>query len=172
MSNNALNSLGDRFREIKRAFYGLQPREQNLVTLMGVVIVVALIYLLLMFPAQNAVNDATKRLDAKQALLSWMQSNEDAAKAASKIRTASTGSGQNILAVVNKSAGRYQITLQRYEPEGKEKLRVWLEDTSFNNMVRWMHQLESRKGIAVSSISIDSEKSPGLVSAKIVFKRQ
>lgn len=172
MSNNALNSLSDRVRETKRAFYGLQPREQNLIVLMGVVIAIALVYLLVMYPAQNAVQDATKRLDAKQSLLSWMQSNEEAAKAASKISDAPSGSGQNILATVNKSASRYQITLQRYEPEGKDKLRVWLEDTSFNNMVRWMHQLESRKGVSVSSISIDSEKSPGLVSAKVVFKRQ
>ncbi|MCG8673410.1 MAG: type II secretion system protein M [Pseudomonadales bacterium] len=169
--SNALGALSDKVREVKRAFYGLQRREQNLIMLMGVVILIAVIYLVAMFPAQNAVAAATKKLEAKQSLLSWMQANEEAAKNAAKSsQGASRGGNKNLLGSVNQAANRYQITLQRSEPEGKDKLRIWLEDTSFNNMVKWLHFLESKRGIAVSSISLDAEKQPGLVSAKIVLK--
>lgn len=170
--SGALGSLTDKIRDAKRSFYALQPREQNLITVLGVVVVIALVYLLLMYPAQNSVADANKRLQAKQSLLTWMQANEDAAKTAAKLTSGGSSSGsKDILGAVNKAASRYQIRLQRYEPEGKDKLRVWLEDMSFNNTVRWLHQLESRDGITVSSISLDSEKEAGLISAKIVLKK-
>ena len=171
MSENAFGPLNDKIREIKRAYYGLAPREQNLITALLVVVLVAIVYLVLMFPAQNSVADASKKLEAKQSLLLWMQANEEQAIAAGKSSAGRrTGGNQNLLGVVNSTASRNQITLQRYEPEGKEKLRVWLEDASFNNMVRWLHQLESQNGITVASISMDSENDPGLISAKIVLK--
>ena len=168
---NALGAVNDKIREVKRFFYGLGQREQNLIVGMLIVVVIAVVYLALMFPAQNSVTSASKKLEAKQSLLLWMQANEEQALAAGKSSAGrSGGNSQNLLGDVNSLASRYQITLQRYEPEGKDKLRVWLEDVSFNNMVRWLHQLESQKGITVSSISLDSEKDPGLISAKLVLK--
>lgn len=169
---NALGALNDKVRELKRSFHSLQPREQNLITALAVVVLIALIYLLLMHPAINSVASASKKLEAKQSLVQWMKANEDAARAASKAtRGRSTSNrSQDILGAVNNAASRHNITLQRYEPEGKNKLRVWLEDASFNGMVRWLHQLESRNGITVASISLDAEKEPGLISAKIVLK--
>ncbi|MDX1692700.1 MAG: type II secretion system protein M [Ketobacteraceae bacterium] len=169
--SSVLGPLNDKIREAKRAYYGLAPREQNLIAALAVVVIVALIYLIFMFPAQNSVSSASKKLEAKQSLLQWMQANEEQAIAAGKSGNGRrSGNNQNILGAVNSAASRYQITLQRYEPEGKDKLRVWLEDASFNNMVRWLHQLESQNGITVSSISLDAEKDPGLISAKIVLK--
>lgn len=169
--SNALGVLNDKVRDVKRVYYGLAPREQNLIAALAVVLIIALVYLVLMFPAQNSVSSASKKLEAKQSLLLWMQANEEQALAAAKSGAGSrSGGSQNILGDVNNAASRFQITLQRYEPEGKDKLRVWLEDESFNNMVRWLHQLESQKGITVSSISLDAEKDPGIVSAKIVLK--
>lgn len=169
--SNALGGLNDKLREVKRAYYGLAPREQNLITALGVVLIIALVYLVLMFPAQSSVSSASKKLEAKQSLLLWMQANEEQALAAAKSGAGgSSGRSQNILGDVNNAASRFQITLQRYEPEGKDKLRVWLEDESFNNMVRWLHQLESQNGITVASVSLDAENDPGIVSAKIVLK--
>lgn len=169
--SNALGAVNEKVREVKRFYYGLGQREQQLIGGLVVVMIIAVVYLALMFPAQNTVASASKKLEAKQSLLLWMQANEEQALAASKSRAGNRGGGsQNLLGDVNSIASRFQITLQRYEPEGKDKLRVWLEDVSFNNMVRWLHQLESQKGITVSSISLDSEKAPGLISAKIVLK--
>ncbi|MCG8314477.1 MAG: type II secretion system protein M [Pseudomonadales bacterium] len=170
--SNALGALNDKLRDVKRNFYGLQAREQNLIIALGVVVIIALIYLLLMFPAQRAVSDASKRLESKQSLLQWMKANEDAAKAiSSSPRGRQAGGNQDLLGAVNNIASRNKITLQRYEPEGKDKLRVWLENTSFNSVVRWLHQLEVRNGITVASISLDAEKEAGLVSAKIVLRK-
>lgn len=169
---SAVSAINDKIRDLKRSYHSLAPREQNLITLMGVVIVIALVYLVLMYPAQNSVDSANKRLEAKQSLLQWMKANEDAALAAAKSTSGRrpAGGNQDILGAVNSSASRSQITLTRSEPEGRDKLRIWLDDVSFNKMIRWLHQLESSRGITVSSISLDAEKEPGLVSAKILLK--
>lgn len=167
-----LDTLNDRFSDVKRSFYGLKQQQQYMVlTLLGV-IGLLLVYLVLLRPALQSVDRAEKKYQAKQELLQWMKANESAAMAASG-RGASGGpslSGQNILAVVNSAATRNGITLKRYEPEGENNLRVWLEKVSFNRMMSWLNQLKNNNGVSVSSISVDADKASGFVSAKVLLK--
>jgi len=37
-------------------------------------------------------------------------------------------------------------------------------------MVRWLDQLETRYGLTIVNISVDAEKEPGLVTAKLVLQ--
>lgn len=169
--SNLLETLNDKVSDAKRAFYGLKPREQYLVMGLGAVFALLLAYLLLIRPATGAVEASEKRLQAKQELLQWMKSNESVVMSS---RGGASGApslnGQDILGIVNSAASRNGIQLQRYEPEGQSKLRVWLENVSFNNLTRWLDQLQNNNGVSVSSISLDSGKASGFVSAKVLLK--
>ncbi len=166
-----MDVLSSKTRELKRAYYSLSARERVMVNAMLAVVLFALVYVVLVYPASRAVNQAQLDYEQKQNLLAWMKSEEGKMKAvaASGLGTKPKKTGQALMTQVNRSAQQAGLTLKRYEPDGEDKLRVWLDDVSFNKTIRWLNQLESRDGIKVINISIDAQNKPGIANFKIIL---
>jgi len=160
-----------KIREYRRQYSLLAPRERLM--LLGAVVFLSgvLLYFVLVNPAINAAADAKQTLASKQALIQWMKSNESQVAQLRKQNGASSkpSSSQSFLALVNRSSGQYSVPLKRYEPEGQNKLRVWVEDVPFNGLISWLNELQAKNAINVVNISIDAQKDPGIISAKIIL---
>lgn len=169
---SVLKTLSEKTREAKRFYYSMAPRERLMVNGMLAVLLIALIYLVLVYPAYNKVAEAEERFQRTQDLNAWMMANEPALKAASNSGSARAGgtvSGQALMSQINQSAKMMGIDLKRYEPDGETKLRVWLDDASFNSVMKWLAQLEKQHGIKVINISADAEKAPGIANFKVIL---
>lgn len=154
----------------QRRYDGLADNERLLVNGVGVLIVLALVFLILIVPAKNAVSDSQMKLAGQQNLMSWMKENESIARQAGSGGGAVTKTDQPLQTIVTSTAGPMGIAVKRYENESENKLRVSLEKVSFDKMVRWLDQLESRYGLVIVNIAVDAEKEPGLVTAKLVLQ--
>ncbi len=174
MSNtpSALDTLNVKFRELLRQYEMISSRDRIMLNCLVVFLVVVIGFFLVIKPAFNAVEQAQLTLQGKQELLQWMKSNEHRAKSITGSGSKSKGRkpGQSLLALINQTSGRFQVSLKRYEPEGSDKLRVWVEDIPFNSLIRWLNSLESSNAVSVINISIDSQKESGIINAKVVFK--
>jgi len=174
MSGNpsALDTLNVKMRELRRQYEMISPRDRIMLNGLIVFLVIIIGYFLVLRPAFNAVEEAQLSLKGKQELLQWMKSNEHRAKniAGSGKKAKGRRPGQSLLALINQTSGRFQVSLKRYEPEGSDKLRVWVEDIPFNSLIRWLNSLESSNAVNVINISIDSQKESGIINAKVVFK--
>lgn len=168
---SAMETVNTKIRELRRQYEMISARDRLMLNGLALFLGVVIGYFVLLAPAFNAVEKAQQNLAAKQELLSWMKSNEHRAKSVNKT-SKGTGRrpGQSLLALINQTSGRHQVVLKRYEPDGSDKLRVWVEDVPFNSLMRWLNNLQSKYNVGVLNISIDSQKEPGIINAKVVLK--
>ena len=146
----------------------LNNREQMVLLALSATIVFALVFTLLVFPLIKSRNEARELYEARVELLSWMQTvaPELKGKGANEVSL----NAQGMMNTVNQNAAAYQIRLDRIQPEGASKLRVWVEKVPFNALMQWLNDLQLNSGIVASSVSIDAESSSGIVSVKVVLQ--
>ncbi len=155
----------------RRRYDSFADSERLVINIVAFLVVAALIYLIVVAPAQRAVASAEMKLVGKQNLVQWMKQNESLA------REAAGGAGNNartnlpLQSVVTSTAPRMGINVKRFEPESDDKLRIWLEKVPFDKTMSWLYQLEQKHGVKVINISVDSEREEGIVSAKLVLQK-
>ena len=171
-NGQALDGLTTKLREVRRQYEMLSPRDRIMLNVMIIFLVVVIGYFALLKPSMDSVSKAQVTLKGKQELLQWMKSNEHLAKSSKKSGNSAKGRkpGQSLLALINQTSGQFQVPLKRYEPDGADKLRVWVEDVSFNGLIRWLNSLQDSHNVSVLNISIDSQKEEGIINAKVVLK--
>jgi general secretion pathway protein M len=167
-SSQQFNEIIDQYR---RRYWSLPPRDRVLINVMAVTVVLVLLWLLVVAPAQRMRGEAAAKLSGQQSTLQWVKDNESRAQAiAGTTSSAPRKSGQSLMTTVTASSTQMGLSLKRYEPEGQEKLRVWLENQSFNKTIQWLESLQRQHGMSVVNVAIDAASQPGLVNAKIVLR--
>ena len=170
MSADWKQSLQNYVDLAQRRYDSLANNERLIVNIVALLVILAVIFLLLIAPAQQSVANAQIKLTGQQNLLNWMKENEGVARQAAGGKGAVTRTDQPLQSLVTSTAGASGVAIKRYENESETKLRVWLENVPFDNTARWLEQLENHYGLTIVNISIDAEKEPGLVTAKLVLQ--
>jgi general secretion pathway protein M len=147
----------------------LNNRDQLIVMALGVFISITLFLLLIYSPLVKYRDQQQVVYENKAELLSWMRSVAPQLKGQG-VSGLNSLSAQSMMNDVNQRAAAFQLKLDRVQPEGANKLRVWIQDGSFDAIMRWLAELQNESGIVASSVSLDSEKKIGIVSAKVVLQ--
>ena len=74
-----------------------------------------------------------------------------------------------MLSIASATAKNYELSFSRFEPIGDDRVRLWMEQIKFNNLVSWLGELETNNGISAVDISLDSA-SPGYVSVRLTLQ--
>ncbi|MBF0284140.1 MAG: type II secretion system protein M [Magnetococcales bacterium] len=61
--------------------------------------------------------------------------------------------------------------LKRVEPEGTDKVRLWLEGASFDRLAAWLDRLMQEFGVEVYQSQVEGEETPGRVKARVVLRQ-
>lgn len=154
----------------------LNPRERNALVIGGIILGVLLIYTVLWAPFSNKVEKLEHTVQEQRALQLWI--NTASAEAQRLRATKSTHStaqniaGQSLLSVVDQAAKQDRLgsALKRIEPEGATKVRVWIEQAPFDDVVLWMGNLQNTYGVRVTNVSIDRQGTSALVNARITVE--
>ena len=148
-------------------FDGLTSRDQLMVKSLSAAIFLALLFVWIWQPSQIAKHKSEQRFNSEVTFHNKMK--ENAYLFSSGNKSPGVSRGGSILSVVNNTAKAKNITLKRFEPEGQDGLRVWLDRANFNSVIDWLEILETQKGISIEQISID-KVSPGLINLRAVLK--
>lgn len=144
-------------------FYALSEREQKLVSLAGVALIVAIFYFALWSPLNNALAQQKILLKNEQSFAAWA---DDQANRATKLRQSSTGisfSG-SITQLVNQTTRSNQIQVARMQPIG-DNLQISIDEVLFTDLISWLEVIE-RSGIMVIQSDITETGNAGYVQVR------
>ncbi len=150
---------------------GLQPREQRVLGVGGVVLVLTLIYALIIDPVSSELTRLRTGVAAQQEELSWMRQAAAEVKSLMGSAPSTTGkSGQSAMSAIDAAARKYGLgkALKQLSPNGG-KVRVRLEGAGFDAMLQWLGELSEKQGIGVDTLNMERLPEPGLVNATVVL---
>lgn len=75
-----------------------------------------------------------------------------------------------VSAVVTRTARTRGLTIRRIEPAGAET-RLLIENADFNEIVKWIAELERKHGLRVVAVDVNRTTDPGIVDATLTVRR-
>jgi general secretion pathway protein M len=150
--------------ELKQRYAKLTEREQWLVKIIAVGLVISVLYSALWSPLVTAVEKGERTLKAQRSALETMQKNSKRAqqlKATGSRRGALTGS---LAQTVNGTAGSLSISISRMQPQGEE-LIVWVDEAPFDSLLAWFQIMESR-GVRILDADVVETNQPGQIKVR------
>lgn len=150
----------------------LSARERGAVILAALIVSAFLIWAGLFRPLAKAQQDLAEREARLRPDLAWL---EAAASEVARLRAADATPAergeQSLLALIEQSARDAGLgqAFRRGEPAGEKRVRVWLENASFDAMVGWLDALQTGYAVAVIDGAVDGAGTPGLVNVRLLL---
>ncbi|PKM22065.1 MAG: type II secretion system protein M [Gammaproteobacteria bacterium HGW-Gammaproteobacteria-14] len=148
------------------------PREQMALKVLSAALALTLVYVLFWQPLMNWHNSATQLYQSNAKLLSWIDDNAAAIRAASRRPANSSGTmaSGDWIAQLSRSASTAGVSLRGFTPEGEQGVRIQLEAQPFAETLAWLQTLEGQ-GVRVSSVEFSSTSATGLVNVRATLSR-
>ena len=151
---------------MKEWFSQLNQREQLSLLLLSLALLVYLLYILVLSPLESereqlipqnsAVIESQGRVDAMVSQL--LQLREGGAKAGAK---------RNLTSVINQSTSRLQLPVMRLQPNSRGEIQVRIENASFNDVLKWLNEMEYTESLLVREVSVTPAASAGRVNITV-----
>lgn len=156
--------------QLQQWFNNLEQRERLLISIGAVLVGVTLLYLMLWEPVAKAHSRREADLASAREL---SQKIELLAGQSRSNPTAGVNRSLSLLAAIDQASksGALNKPLTRIQPEGDTEVKIWLEAVSFDALIRWVDQLQTRDGIIVRSAQIEKDAAPGAVGAQLSLVR-
>ena len=160
---------------MKEWWENLQAREQNFVLLAGVVVIAFLFYLLAWSPLVQARDNKRQKVESSKQLLTWMATKSSEVKQLklTNPNLLRSDSKRSLLAIVDGTAKQLGLrnSIKRIEPDGPHVATVWIDEMNFDALISMLGQLDKRNNLKVKEVDVTRLEQPGIVKAKLVFKR-
>jgi len=161
---------------MKRWFLSLQSRERLLVAAAAIVAGGGLFFLAVWEPLNQSVTELRDRADSQRELAMWLG---EVKQRANELRQRGGGDpvkarDRSLLSVVDETSRNAGLgnAVTRIQPEGDNRAAVTLEDAAFNQLVFWLHELETQYGIRATALSVNrDEEAAGVVQARMTLER-
>lgn len=154
----------------------LSSRERWLVGSGGVLTLALVFYALIWQPFQNELQRLRQAVAEQRADLVWMHQAALEAKRLRNIQNnprslPSPGTRRSLLIVVDQTArsAGLNTALKRVEPQGNDKVRVWLEQVGFDQLIDWLDTLRREQAIQTANAAIERQAS-GRVDARLILQ--
>lgn len=150
----------------------LAPRERIMVLAGSAVVLVTLVYLAVWEPLVRAHGQRQLELERARALsvrIEQIGARVQGSGAARRVDRSTS-----LLAAVDQTSRSPVLgkAPSRVQPEGDREVKIWLEDVGFDNLLRWLQELESRYDITPSSAEIERGDTAGVVDARVTLIRR
>jgi type II secretory pathway component PulM len=150
---------------VKEWFLRFSTREQLALLVMGVVVLVYLAVVLLVLPIAEARRELMDRNSATAEVLVRV---DRMAAEIRELRENAAGpdraARRNLTALVNSSAERFGLRASRLQPSSSGAVQVRFESAPLPALLRWIHDLETSRGLAVEDLSVSQTATAGTVS--------
>ncbi|MFA5984151.1 MAG: type II secretion system protein M [Methylococcaceae bacterium] len=162
--------------ELIQRWEQLSARERLMVVGAGLALLFYSFYLILYAPIASETQILAQKIDAQQRIYLQLQNiaqqvlelRQSAVDPNGAIET----SPQSLMAIVDNSSTQMALkpTIKRVIPDGVDEVTLWLENIAFDTLSHWLAILETKHGIHVNQISINSDgKQIGIVNAKVLL---
>ncbi|SNY59317.1 type II secretion system protein M (GspM) [Arsukibacterium tuosuense] len=149
-------------QQMQNWWAGLASREQRLVSIAAVVLGVGALYWFIWQPLQQGYVNKRVALTQAQLQLAKLQ------QALPQLQQAGASEGRvggSLAQIVSNSSRTYNIRVSRMQPQN-EQLQLVLEDVPFEQLLRWLAQLQSKNGVKLVSLDVANTDSSGIVRVR------
>lgn len=150
--------------ELKARFAALTEREQILVIISALVVVIALFYFAIWKPLNTGISRQQKVLENQQALLDWVSTRSQRAQLLRSSGSSANAFGGSLPQAVNATTSRHKISISRMQPQGDD-LRVLIEEAEFNNVLAWLQEIEA-KGVIIKQLDFAEANKSGHIQIR------
>lgn len=141
-------------------------REQISLLLLGLALVLYLLYMFVWAPLgtrreqlllQNtAIAESRVRVDAMVSQV--LQLRQNGAKPETQL---------NLTSVINESTSRFRLPVIRLQPNSRGEIQVRVENASFDDVMKWLYEMEYGKGLQVRELSLTKANTAGRVNVSV-----
>jgi general secretion pathway protein M len=152
-------------------FRTLAPRERIMLSICAIVVLLTLIYVAGWKPLVNAHVRREAALERARSIATRIEQAAADAKAAGP--TATVDRSMSLLAAVDQTSRSQTLgkAPSRVQPEGDKEVKVWIDDVPFDNLLRWLQELDQKYGIQPGSAEIERSSAPGIVNVRVSLVR-
>ncbi|MDB6061039.1 MAG: hypothetical protein JWM78_1142 [Verrucomicrobiaceae bacterium] len=146
----------------------LSLRDQKMLALLGVALVLYVIYQIMLQPLATANARLAVQNSAAQNSVAAM--TQMAAQLRGLQQSAAQQGGvntENLTQLVDRSVAANQLHMSRFQPGSSGDVQVRLDNVSFDQTLRWLNELESAQSVTVRELVIAPGAASGLVNASV-----
>lgn len=154
----------------------LSNRERWLVGGGSVLTLLLIVYALIWQPFQKELGRLRQTVAEQRADLAWMRQAAIEAKRLENVQAGPKsqlpeGVRRSLLIVVDQSARAAGLgtAVKRVEPQGDDRVRIWLEQAGFDQLIGWLDTLRQDQGIQTANAVIDRQAG-GRVDARLILQ--
>lgn len=155
-------------RSLAGYYAQLSSRDQKALKFLLVFLLGCIVVLGIIFPSYRFYSESKQTLLSNQKLLLWMTDNRDNVNQVTANQPLSP-KDLPLIQRVSASADDKGITISRLQPEGEQRVRLWLSNTDFNTFIQWLQDLNLQSTLDISTISIDKTNTPGVVNVQALI---
>ena len=158
--------------DIQKRYEMLPMRDKSILKVSLVILALCFLYFGMWAPASNYLNNAERDVEQNTKLLQLVKQNASILAALNPAKGnagAATLTSQQLISSVTNLAKKNGVMLKRFEPSGDKKIKVWVDNASFDKMITWLIKLKSSLNIVVEQISIEKGDAEGQVSSRLTL---
>ena len=147
---------------------GLEPREQLVVSVGGVLMALGLFFFLILNPLLNWQDREQRYL--QQTMADANEVRQLAARVIAKKQSGNNPQEKSSLSVlIDNSLRENELVMRGYQPGKNNDARLRLENAAYSSLAQWLHDLEYRHGITILDLSMTPAKVSGrlMVSVRV-----
>lgn len=174
MIAKALQPLREATARARERFLALQVRERWMLGVGGAALLVTVLYLAVWEPVTQAHANRSAALEASRALaIRLEQASAQVQQLRGNKTTPQANRSTSLMAAVDMASKQSGLGKgpSRIQPEGDREVRVWFEEVSFDLLVRWLADLQTRYGISVQTFDVEPQAEPGKVNVRLSLVR-
>lgn len=152
---------------IKDWYKGLNENERNLVSILAVMMVILILFIAIVMPIKSYMKGLNQ---------SVANAEQDLPVIASKVQALKNRAGgnkainQSLNQLVTQTSKQYGLKFSRIEERKRdEEIQVRLDDVEFDQLLRWVSQLEQDKGLIIDTLRVSDTDVTGMVDASVKF---
>lgn len=163
--------MKDIIDNLQQALLQLTPRERLIVLLGSVFVITTLLYSLAWQPLTRQHAQSQAALARARATATRIE------EAAALVRGSANGRqldrSTSLLTAVDQTSRSATLgkAPSRVQPEGDKEVKIWIDDVPFDNVLRWLGELQNRYAIHADSTEIERGSAPGLVNIRLSLVR-
>jgi len=157
----------------RKQYEMLPTRDRLALKVLALALSLVVLYFAAWQPAFQYKKNAEINLAEKQKLLELVESNRNILASLNAKNGANSAKSnldsQQLVSAVTNLAKQKGVVLKRFEPSGERKLKVWVDDASFDKVMIWLSTLNKKLNVKVEQISVEKDDAVGQVSARLTL---
>ena len=150
-------------------YYSHNERDKKILDYVFLAVALLFIWFLCIKPITDWNFDQKSSAVAAYRVFSTIESNSTQLRQNSSKNGIVTSKQESLIPVITKTASLRNIQLNRLEPDSDDSVTIFIENQSFNSIIKWIAQLEENNQIHVGRLNIESDESTKRITAQITF---